>query len=191
MTPMLRTVLSIVGAVIACAVGAPCSAVAGSYIVHACSPESSPGLWTQVNTAPAGFAAGNLCGGPEIGPLDVAAQGSLWAEDILSSPANIPDGARAGWLLTAPPGATITGISYYRTLTAYINTDLAAGLFLDSGVPLEQCRIGTAFGSPINCSIPNDQVPRAFGGLNTSSLRPVGGRRRQRHRARDVLGERR
>lgn len=170
MTRMLRTALSVIGAAIACAVLAPCSALAGSYVVHACSPESSPGPWAQVNPAPAGFASGNLCGGPEIGPLDVTKQGSLWAEDILSSPANIPDGARAGWLITAPPGAIITEITYYRTLSAYINTDLAAGLFLDSSAALEQCRIGTAFGSPINCSMLNDQVPRAFGGLSTSSL---------------------
>jgi hypothetical protein len=124
----------------------------------------------QVNTAPAGFASGNLCGGPEIGPLDVTEQGSLWAQDILSSPAHIPDGARAGWTLIAPAGAAISAISYYRTLTAFGSADFAAGLFLGSGVPLEQCRISTAFGTPIVCSMANDQVPRAFGGLSTSSL---------------------
>ena len=170
MTRMLRTTLSVVGAAIACALLASAPAVAGSYVVTACSPGSSPWLWTQVNTAPAGFASGNLCGGPEIGPLEITSQGSLWAEDILGSPASIPDHARAGWMIEAPQGATITGISYYRTLTAYINTDLAAGLFLGNGAPLEQCRISTAFGSSIHCSTVNDQVPRAFSGLSTASL---------------------
>lgn len=169
MTPSLRMALAVVGAVTACGVLAP-HAVAGSYVVPACSPGSSPGLWVHLNTAPAGLASGNLCGGPEIGPPDVTSDGSLWAEDILNSPTNIPDGARAGWTLAAPPGATITAISYYRTLTSFGSRDVAAGLFLDSGAPLEQCRIATPFGSPIVCSKSNDQVPRAFGGLSASSL---------------------
>lgn len=167
---MLGTALSVVCAAIVSLVLAPAPATAGSYLVQACSPGSSPGLWTEINTAPAGFASGNLCGGPEIGPTDGGTQGSLHAEDILNSPADIPDGARAGWTITAPPGATLTGISYYRMLAAYVDSDFAAGLFLPGDAPLEQCRIGTAFGSPIVCSMPNNQVPVVFTNLSTSSL---------------------
>ena len=92
------------------------------------------------------------------------------AEDILSSPANIPDGARAGWTITAPCGATITAISYYRTLASHVDTELAAGLYLTERVPLEQCRIATPFGSPIVCSMPNNQVPVWFANLSATSL---------------------
>ena len=170
MTCMLRAALSILCAAVACAVLSSGTAFAGGYVVPACSPGSSPGLWAQVNTFPAGFASGNLCGGPEIGSLDATAQGSLWAEDILGAAARIPDGARAGWTFTAPAGATITAIRYYRTLAAYASSDGAAGLFLGDGAPLEQCRIGVPFGSPLVCSMPNDQAPRVFAGLSTSSL---------------------
>lgn len=170
MSGMLRAALSIVCAAIAIAGMTTSTAVAGSYDVHACSPEASPGLWTQINTAPAGFASGNLCGGAEIGPLNGESQGSLYAEDILNSPANIPNGARAGWTIVAPAGATITKISYYRTLASFVDNDMAAGLFLANGNPLEQCRIGTAFGSPITCSMPNNQAPVVFSNLNTTSL---------------------
>jgi hypothetical protein len=138
--------------------------------MHACGPAASPGPWSQVNTAPAGFASGNLCGGPEIGPLDSSNSGSLFAEDVLNSPAEIPDGARAGWTITAPPGATITGITYYRTLATHGDRDVAAGLFQADGSVLEQCRIALPFGSPSVCSMPNNQVPVAFGNLNTTSL---------------------
>ncbi len=170
MTGMLRSALRVLGAAIACAILTPSWAVAGSYVVPACSPGSSPGQWAQVNTAPASYASGNLCGGPEIGSLDVTTQGSLWAEDILSSPADIPDGARAGWMVTAPAGAAITAISYYRTLTSRGSRDVAAGLYTAAGEVLEQCRIAIPFGSPISCSMQNDQVPRAFSGLSTSGL---------------------
>ena len=95
---------------------APFAALAGSYVVHTCSPSNSPGVWTQINTFPASFASGNLCGGPDIGPVGGGHQGALYAEDILGTGANdIPDGARAGWTFIAPAGATITAVSYYRT----------------------------------------------------------------------------
>ncbi len=171
MTRVLRTARGVVCAALASAALAPCPAFAGSYVVRACSPETTAGLWTEVNTAPAGFASGNLCGGPEIGPLDGSVQGSLYAEDILhASTVQIPNGARAGWMIGAPPGALITAISYYRTLASYVDTDLAAGLFLPDDTPLEQCRIATPFGSTIVCSMPNNQVPVVFEGLRTPSL---------------------
>jgi hypothetical protein len=170
MTRIVGRALAVVCGTTACGLLVPCFALAGSYVVHSCSPETSPGAWTQINTMPAAFASGNRCGGPEIGPLDGSAEGALYAEDILSSPANIPDGARAGWTITAPPGSTITAISYYRTLASHGSPDVAAGLFLPDGSPLEQCRIGTPFGSPIVCSTRNNQVPRVFSGLSTSSL---------------------
>ena len=169
MTRMLRVALSIVCAAIAGVALAPGTALA-SYEVHTCGPEATPGLWTQVNTAPAGYASGSLCGGPESGPVGGDKQGSMYAEDILSSPANIPNGSRAGWTLTAPAGATITRISYYRTLASYIDSDQAAGLFLANGAPLEQCRKSTAFGSPLSCSMPNNRIPVVFANLNTPSL---------------------
>jgi hypothetical protein len=129
-------------------------------------------MWAQTNTFPAGFATGNLCGGPAIGPVDGSDQGALYAQDNLNSSALIPDGARAGWTFTAPPGTTITAISYYRSLATHDSSDLVAGLFQADGAVLEQCKIPWPFvsGSSIICSKPNNQAPYTFTGLNTSSL---------------------
>ena len=150
-----------------------CPALAGSYAVNACSPSTSPGLWASVNTFPTSFATGNNCGGPagsEMGPLDDSNQGALYAEDVLSSPTNMPDGTRAGWIFTAPPDTTITAIRYYRSLAAYNDSDVSAGLVQASGAVLEECRIDTAFGTSNTCSKPGNQGPFEFTGLNTSSL---------------------
>jgi hypothetical protein len=150
-----------------------CPALAGSYTINACSPSTSPGLWAAVNTFPTSFTTGNNCGGSagsEVGPLDNSNQGALYAEDILSSPTNMPDGTRAGWTFTAPPDTTITAIRYYRSLAAYNQPNLSAGLVQANGAVLEECRIETAFGSSNTCSKPGNQGPVEFTGLNTSSL---------------------
>jgi hypothetical protein len=148
------------------------SAVAGSYVVNACSPSSSPGLWAPTNTFPAVFVTGNRCGGPAIGSLDGSHEGALYAEDVLNSSVNIPDGSRAGWTFTAPAGTAITAISYYRTLHAYNDQDMISGIFAADGSPLEQCKIPWPFthGSNIHCDKVNNQVPVTFSGLNTSGL---------------------
>ena len=149
-----------------------CPALAGSYVVSACSPSTSPGLWAYTNTFPSALTAANQCGGPAIGPSDGSHSGALYAEDILNSPATIPDGSRAGWTLTAPGGTMITAISYYRTLTAYNNQDIVSGLFQADGSSLEQCKIPWPFvaGSSIRCDKINNQAPVTFTGLSTSSL---------------------
>jgi hypothetical protein len=172
MTRPLRRALAVAGASVAVVFALACPALAGSYAVSACSPSTSAGLWAQTNTFPAAFTTGNLCGGPAIGPLDGGDQGALYAEDILNSPAQIPDGARAGWTFTAPPGTTISAISYYRTLAAYNDQDLVAGLFQADGSALEQCRIPWPFlpGDSNTCSKPNNQAPYTFTALNTTSL---------------------
>jgi hypothetical protein len=170
MTRVLRTALVSACALIACATLAPRPARAGSYVVDACSPATSAGPWAQVNTGPAVFASGNQCGGPQIGPLDAGRQGSLYAEDILSSAAGTPNGSRAGWTFSAPAGSLITAISYYRTLASHNDRDMAAGLFQADGSVLEQCRIALPFGSPSVCSMPNNQVPFVFSNLATPSL---------------------
>jgi hypothetical protein len=105
-----------------------------------------------------------------MGPLDGGNQGGLFAEDILGSPTNMPNGSRAGWTFAAPPGTTINSISYYRTLAAHGSRDMAAGLFKADGTVLEQCTIELPLGSPIDCSKPNNQAPIKFAGLNTSAL---------------------
>jgi hypothetical protein len=172
MTRLLCKALAVGAASAAGMLMSACPALAGSYTVSACSPSSSAGLWAQINTFPAGFATGNLCGGPAIGPLDGANNGALYAEDVLSSPADIPDGARAGWTFTAPAGTTIAAISYYRTLTAYNDQDLVAGLFQADGSALEQCKIPWPFlpGDSNTCSKTNNQAPYTFSGLNSTSL---------------------
>jgi hypothetical protein len=173
MTRMLRSGLFAACAAAAGAALAPCPALAGSYVVPACSPTNSPGVWTQANTFPASFASGNLCGGPEIGPVGGGHEGALYAEDILGTGANdILNEARAGWTFTAPAGATIIAVSYYRNLTAYNDQDLISGLFDAAGTPLEQCKIPWPFppGSSGVCSKPNNQVPVGFSGLNTTGL---------------------
>ena len=173
MTRALRRGVLVAAATAVCLALLCANALAGSYYVTACSPSTSPGLWAAVNTFPTSFASGNNCGGPagsEMGPLDGSNQGALYAEDILSSPANIPNGSQAGWTFSAPAGTTITAISYYRSLAAYNDPDLVAGLYQADGAPLEQCKIDTAFGTTNTCSKPNDQSPVAFTGLSTNAL---------------------
>jgi hypothetical protein len=148
-------------------------ALAGSYAVTACSPSTSSGLWAAVNTFPTSFTTGNNCGGPsgsEVGPLDDSNQGALYAEDTLGSFTNMPDGTRAGWIFTAPSDTTITAIRYYRSLAAYNQPNVSAGLVQADGSVLEECRIETPFGSSNTCSKPGNQGPFEFTGLNTSSL---------------------
>jgi hypothetical protein len=172
MTRTIRHALKLAATIAASLGVAACPALAGSYVVSACSPSSSPGLWAPTNTFPAALATGNLCGGPAIGPTDGSHQGAIYAEDILNSPANIPDGSRAGWTLSAPAGTTIAAISYYRSLHSFTQSDMISGLFLADGSPLEQCKIPWPFvpGSSIHCDKINDQRPVTFTGLNTSSL---------------------
>jgi len=165
-----RNALSIAAAAAAAFVMLASPALAGSYVVSACSPSSSSGLWAQTNTYPAGVRAGNLCGGPAMGPLDGGNNGSLHAEDVLVSATNIPDGARAGWTFHAPAGTAITAISYNRHLAAYNDPNMFSGLLQADGVALEQCKISREFGTSNVCAMPNNQAPVAFAGLNTSSL---------------------
>lgn len=166
MTPLLKA-LSIGAAAAALFAASACSAFAGSYVVTACSPSGSPGLWAPTNTFPAVLATGNRCGGPAIGPLDGSHEGALYAEDVLNSSINIPDGSRAGWTLAAPAGTTISAISYYRTFHAYNDQNVIAGLFQADNSPLEQCKIPWPFthGSSIYCDKVNNQVPVTFSGL--------------------------
>ena len=172
MTRRILRALALAGATAGCFGLLSWPALAGSYVVAACSPSSSPGLWAQTNTFPAALATGNQCGGPAIGPLDASHSGALYGEDILNSSTNIPDGSRAGWTFAAPAGTTITAISYYRSLSAYNDQNLASGLYTGEGVALEECRIPWPFVPPasIHCDKPNNQVPATFTGLNTSSL---------------------
>ena len=142
----------------------------GSYVVTACSPTSSSGLWVDTNDAPAAFVTGNLCGGPMAGPADSSHQGALYGEDILGSSAAIPNGARAGWTFTAPPGTKIAAVSYYRHLAAFNDVDLVAGLYQADGTPLEECKIELPLGSPNTCSKPNSQAPVVYANLDTTGL---------------------
>jgi hypothetical protein len=152
---------------------------AGSYTVSACSPASTTGPWTVVNTSPAGLDAGQLCGGPAVGSLPIDQQpgdllynnnGAMYAQDNLNSSTIMSNGTQAGWLFTAPPQTTISAITYYRGIQTYGDPDLVSGLFEANGAPLEQCMVSTALGSPLNCSMPNNQAPVTFTQLNTSSL---------------------
>jgi hypothetical protein len=158
----------------ACAAGIVLVAVltgvawAGSYTVSACSPFTTAGPWSEVNTFPAGLTVGNMCGGPAVGPLSGGNQGALYAEDNAQSPGtHIVGGAQAGWAFTAPRGTTVTAVSYYRSLAAQQN-DLVAGLFEADGTPLEAC--AATFQNNYSCSVPNNQAPAMFSGLSASGL---------------------
>ena len=170
MRPTSRALIAITTTAACLAALGAAPADAGTYVVNTCSPLSSPGAWAEINTAPAGLAAGQACGGPAIGPLGIGDQGALYAEDNLGSPAQIPNGAAAGWTFTAPPATTITAIGYYGALAAYNESDLVSGLFQANGQPLEQCMIQLPLGSSIVCSMPNTQAPVTFTGLSTSGL---------------------
>jgi hypothetical protein len=143
---------------------------AGSYTVSACSPFTTAGPWSEVNTFPTGLTAGNMCGGPAVGPLGGGNGGALYAEDNAQNPgAEIPNNAQAGWSFTAPAGTIVTGVSYYRDLEITpTSDDLLVGLFQADGMRLETCQ-GT-FQNNYTCSVPNNQAPASFSGLSTSGL---------------------
>ena len=141
---------------------------AGSYTVSACSPFTTAGPWSEVDSFPAGLTAGNLCGGPAVGPLGGGNQGALYAQDNTANPGvHIPGGAEAGWSFAAPSGTIITGASYYRNLSATTD-NLIIGLFQGNGAGVETCQ-GT-FQNDYSCSVPNNQAPASFSGLSTSGL---------------------
>jgi hypothetical protein len=150
----------------------PSAVLAGTYVITACSPSSAPGSWTATNTFPGAFSVAELCGGAESGSPGATHAGAIYAEDILNSAADIPDGSRAGWSLLAPPATTITAISYYRRLWAYNDQDLVSGLYDANGDAVEECKIPWPFvsGSSNTCSLPNNQTPVTFSGLDTTAL---------------------
>ena len=111
---------------------------------------------------PGQLATGNLCGGPAIGPVDGANQGGLYAQDILGSPTNMPDGSHAGWTFTAPTGTTITAISYYRTLAAHGDRNVSPGSFTAEGTVLDYCRIVIPLGQPASTATSPTTRPRTF-----------------------------
>ncbi len=144
------------------------TAFAGSYTVSACSPFTTPGPWSEVNTSPGALTVGDMCGGPAVGPLGAGNQGSLSAQDNTEAPGtHIEGGARAGWSFTVPLATTVTAVSYYRSLEAQ-KDDLVAGLFEADGTPLETC--AATFQNHYSCSTPNNQVAASFSGLATSGL---------------------
>jgi hypothetical protein len=146
------------------------AARAGSYTVSACSPFTTPGPWSEVDTFPTGVSVGNMCGGPMVGPLGGGNQGALYAEDNAQNTAtNIPNNAQAGWSFAAPAGTVVTGVSYYRDLEiAPTSDDFVVGLFEADGTRLEACQ-GT-FQNHYTCSAPNNQAPVSFSGLSTGGL---------------------
>ena len=174
MRPGPRTLLALTAAALAnlAAIG-PVPANAGTYVVSACSPLSSPGAWSEINTAPAGLTAGQACGGPAIGPLGIGDQGALYAEDNLGASSQIANGAAAGWAFTAPPATTITAISYYRALAAY-NESRSGRWSFRGQRPAARAVHDPAgrfcSGDSIVCSMPNTQAPVTFSGLSTSGL---------------------
>jgi hypothetical protein len=143
---------------------------AGSYTVSACSPFTTASPWTEVDTFPAGITAGNMCGGPAVGPLGGGNDGALYAEDNAESAGtSIPNGAQAGWAFAAPAGTVVTSISYYRDLEIHpTSDDFVTGLFEANGTPLETCQ-GT-FQNSYTCSVPNNQAPANFSGLAAGGL---------------------
>ncbi|MEA2298435.1 MAG: hypothetical protein QOF77_1371 [Solirubrobacteraceae bacterium] len=152
------------------AIGAPYALASGSYVVSACSPTMSAGAWQPLNTSVQALAQGNLCGGPPVGPLDQATeQGALFGEDVVGSATQMPAGAVAGWLFTAPLGTTITAVSAYRSLqTDQADLQFEVGLFNVDGAPLDACR--TPPGSPTGCSLLNHQAPVTETGLSDGVL---------------------
>lgn len=171
MSRAARAALVVVATLLSAAI-TPGSALAGSFDVKTCSPTPSAGAWTPINTFPAGLSTGNACGGVfESGPGDGTNRGALWAEDILSSSTNIPNGSHAGWTFTAPAGTTISALTYYGSLQTYNDQDMISGIYRGDGAALAECKIPWPFvaGSSIHCDKLN-QGPVTFTGLNTSSL---------------------
>ena len=165
-TTHIRSLPVLVLAALLLAAATPSAATAsGSYTVTACSPTTSSGAWQQINTFAGGLASGSQCGGPTIGPLDGGDPGALAGEDLVGSTVHSPSGAQAGWSFTAPPGTTITAVSYYRSLLQQGDFDWIAGLFAANGTPLDVCH-----SDPNPCSRPNNQVAVTLTGLSTSGL---------------------
>ena len=145
---------------------APASATAaGSYTVNTCSPTTTPGSWTQVDTFAGGMTSGNQCGGPLIGPIGGGDTGALYGEDVLGFTGHTPSGGQAGWQFTAPTGTVITRVSYYRSLATGNDGDWTIGLFDASGNELDTCVT-----NPTPCSSLNNQIPVTISNLSASGL---------------------
>jgi hypothetical protein len=166
----LRTTLLLLILVVSSLVAAQ-AASAGTYTVNACSPTNSTGGWQPVNTFPSGLTVGNMCGGPASGPNEPQGptdEGALFAQDGPTGTAETPNGAEAGWSFAAPAGTSIASLTYWRSLHAYDQQSLVPGLWTGEGATLESCQSppeGTH-----ECNDLNNQGPKAFPDLNTSSL---------------------
>lgn len=110
------------------------SARAGSYDVVTCgdTTNTANNSWIASNSAPTELETGNGCGG-------AGSYGGLYARDALAVP-NAAAGDSAQWIFTAPPGTSITGVSYSRWFYKEDDDDWQPGLFVD-GSTLETCAI--------------------------------------------------
>jgi hypothetical protein len=124
-------------AAMALAVVVSSAMASGSYTVTACSPSTSAGPWTQVDTAFTSMTTGNECGpGGAYGPAGgFGDTGALYAQDIIAG-AQAASGTDAGWQFTAPSGTLISAISYWSSLETYTGAAYwQAGLFTTPGTP--------------------------------------------------------
>jgi hypothetical protein len=152
----------VAGAALTAAVPAAAEA-SGTYQVTACSPTSSSGAWTQVNTNTAGMTAGNQCGGPADGNNQTGTSGTLYGEDTEGG-TFVTSGSKAGWDFTAPAGTVVTGVTYYRNL-ATEPSDWEAGLFAANGAPIDICE-----SDPDTCSEDANDLATVLTGLDTTGL---------------------
>src|SRR4051794_13636613 len=107
---------------------------AGSYDVTACGDMSAPtnNSWDAYNNAegPGQLEAGNRCSSADE-------YGGLFARDAMTCGGGcsaVPGAAAAGWRFTAPPGTTITGLSYSRWYFKMDDDDWSPGLAVDGSV---------------------------------------------------------
>ena len=109
----------------------------GSYQVTACSPSTSSGAWTAVDTAPLSMSTGNECApGDAYGPAGgYGDTGALFGQDIEGNSANqAASGTDAGWQFAAPSGTVISAITYWSSLETYTGAAYwQAGMFTTPG----------------------------------------------------------
>ena len=126
-----------IGVVLLVAFGAfAASARAGTYEVVACGDTASGtnSSWTSYSNNPSHL---------EIGNCSSASDG-LFARDSISCTAAcslVPEGARAGWMFTAPSGTTVTALSYRRWLYKIDNEPWNPAAQTGDGDILETCSI--------------------------------------------------
>lgn len=163
------------GLLIAVATGAMASALSASasaatFTVTSCTDAIPNRAWGLTTSRP------DLLEGLFTCPPGTGRTGGLVAQERLVSPATTPTGASVEWRVTAPAGATITGLSLDRWLAAQVDPGWVSYIRTAEGLTIESCRAPA--GPSVTCEIgagtavlaAPDYDPETFTGLHATGL---------------------